>query len=192
MKQIWKRNIVAATVLLFVCAAVYLNWKYASNVTDAVSQGDDAKILGQSTLVSGQEELESTSPQETGGTLEEAESVTGDYFATARLTRQQARDSAISLLREASESEVADTAVANEAAQTIQVLASYALTEAQIENLVTAKGYADCVAFMGEDSVSVVVSDSDGLAAEDVAKISEIVLAETDYTADQIKILEAN
>ena len=191
--QVWKRNIVAATVLLFVCAAVYLNWRYASNVTDAAGQGDDTKILGQSTLVSGEEELDGTGAVETGAEAgEDTGTVTGDYFATARLTRQQARDNAISLLREAAESEVADTAVANEAAETIQVLASYALAEAQIENLVTAKGYADCVAFMGDGSISVVVSDSDGLAAEDVAKISEIVLSETDYTADQIKILEAN
>ena len=42
------------------------------------------------------------------------------------------------------------------------MLASYTLKEAQIENLVTAKGYADCVAFMGEDSVSVVVSTDTG------------------------------
>lgn len=194
MKQIWKRNIVAATVLLFVCAAVYLNWKYASNVSDAVGQGDDTKVLGQSTLVSGEEELGDGGVVETGAEAggDEGAVTTGDYFATARLTRQQARDSAISLLREAAESEVADTAVANEAAETIQVLASYALAEAQIENLVTAKGYADCVAFMGEDSISVVVSDGNGLEAEDVAKISEIVLSETDYAADQIKILEAN
>ena len=82
--------------------------------------------------------------------------------------------------------------MADEAAQTIQTLAAYALSEAQIENLVTAKGYADCVAFMGEDSISVVVSDSDGLDAADVAKISDIVMGETEYTADQIKILEAN
>ena len=191
MKQIWKRNIVAATVLLFVCAAVYLNWKYASNVTEAAAGGDGGKVLGESTLVSAPEELEDGGAVETDA-AEETGSTTGDYFAAARLTRQQARDNAISLLREASESDAADTAVANEAAATIQTLASYALSEAQIENLVTAKGYADCVAFMGEDSISVVVCDSDGLDAEDVAKISEIVLAETDYTADQIKVLEAN
>ena len=162
-------------------------------VSQLAGQGDDTKILGQSTLVSGEEELDGTGAVETGAEAgEDTGTVTGDYFATARLTRQQARDNAISLLREAAESEVADTAVANEAAETIQVLASYALAEAQIENLVTAKGYADCVAFMGDGSISVVVSDSDGLAAEDVAKISEIVLSETDYTADQIKILEAN
>ena len=191
MKQVWKRNIVAATVLLFVCAAVYLNWKYASNVSD--TGGDEGKILGQSTLVSGQEDLPGTEAVETGGEISsDTAGTTGDYFAAARLTRQQARDSAISLLREASESETADAAVANEAAATIQTLASYALAEAQIENLVTAKGYADCVAFMGEDSISVVVSGSDGLGAEDVAKISEIVMGETEYTADQIKILEAN
>ena len=52
MKQVWERNIVAATVLLFVCAAVYLNWRYASNVTDAAGQGDDTKILGQSIGIS--------------------------------------------------------------------------------------------------------------------------------------------
>ena len=192
MKQVWMRNIVAATVLLFVCAAVYLNWKYASNVADEAGT-ESGKVLGQSTLVSGEAELEDPEAAEADSEADEAgAAATGDYFATARLTRQQARDSAISLLREASESDAADAAVANEAAETIQTLAAYALAEAQIENLVTAKGYADCVAFMGEDSVSVVVSDSDGLAAEDVAKISEIVLAETDYTADQIKILEAN
>ena len=55
-----------------------------------------------------------------------------------------------------------------------------------------AKGYADCVAFMGENSISVVVSAAeDGLQTEDVAKITDIVLSETKYTADQLTIMEA-
>lgn len=197
MKQIWKRNIVAATVLLFVCAAVYLNWKYASNLGDVGERDSGGKVLGQSTLVSGEAggELEGTDGAEGDGTGEGAPvSASGDYFATARLTRQQARDNAIALLREAAESESADTDVANEAARTIQVLAGYAIAEAQIENLVTAKGYQQCVAFMGDGSISVVVSKGDGedLAAEDVARITDIVLNETDYTASQITILEAD
>ena len=191
MKQVWKRNIVAATVLLFVCAAVYFNWRYASNISD-LGQESDQKVLGQSTLVNGEAEDEKTaqaeSEEETIGTA------AGDYFASARLSRQQARDNAISLLREAAESESADAAVANEAAETIQVLAGYAIAEAQIENLVTAKGYAECVAFMGEDSISIVVSTGteEPLSAEDVACITDIVLNETDYTAGQIKIVEAD
>ena len=83
--------------------------------------------------------------------------------------------------------------VLEDANRAIQTLAGYTMLEGQIENLVIAKGYADCVAFMGENSVSVVVSAAeDGLQTEDVAKIKDIILSETDYTVDQIKIMEAD
>ena len=192
MKQIWKRNIVAATVLLFVCGAVYLNWKYASSVADPAAD-QSGKVLGQSTLVNGDNGGETETEGENINTEDDSASTSGDYFATARLTRQQARDNAIALLREAAESENADKEVVNEAAAAIQVLAGYAVAEAQIENLVTAKGYPQCVAFMGDGSISVVVSPAGeaGLEAADVARITDIVLNETDYTAGQITILEA-
>ena len=86
-----------------------------------------------------------------------------------------------------------DEAAAAEAAQSIQTLAAYTLAEAQIENMITAKGYTDCVVFMADDGVSVVVSaGEDGLQTEDIAKITDIVKQETDLSADCIKILEVN
>jgi stage III sporulation protein AH len=176
MKQVWKKRAVVAAVLLFTGAAVYLNWRYTDNVADT------SKVLGQSTLVSAQEDSAGA----------DSTSVADDYFATARLSRKQARDNAISMLKEAETDENAEQSVLNEASETLQVLAAYTVTESQIESLVTAKGYADCVTFMGVDSVSVVVSDSDGLDTTDVARIKDIVINETDYTADQIKIMEAN
>ena len=146
MKTVWKRRGVAAAVLLLVCGAVYMNWRYSDSVKDN-------KVLGQSELVNANEE--------TAGDPAPAED---DYFATARLSRKQAR-----------------------------VLASYTVAESQIESLVTAKGYADCVVFMGEDSVSVVVAAPEtGLNTADVARIKDIVVNETDYTPEQIKIMEAN
>ena len=179
MKQVWKKRVVVATVLLFVCAAVYLNWRYAGNVADS------SKVLGESTLVSA--EHETNAAQETAKPVTE-----DDYFSTARLSRKQARDNAISMLKDAETDENATEDVLNEASETLQVLAAYTVAESQIESLVTAKGYADCVAFMGDESISVVVSDSDGLDATDVAKIKDIVVNETDYSAEQIKIMEAN
>lgn len=173
MKQIWKKRAVVAAVLVFVGAAVYLNWRYTDNVQQ------QSKVLGESTLVNSQQE-------------DAAVETANDYFATARLSRKQARDSAISMLQEAESDENAEQSVLNEASQTLQVLAAYTVAEAQIESLVTAKGYADCVTFMGADSVSVVVEDADGLDAADVARIKDIVINETNYTADQIKIMEAN
>ena len=177
MKKMWKRYAVVAAVLVLVAASVYLNWRYAGDVAET------GKVLGQSTLVNAPEEAEETSTPVVD---------TGDYFATARLSRKQARDSAISMLQEAEIDENASEDVLNEASETLQVLASYTVAESQIENLVTAKGYADCVVFMGDDSVSVVVADEDGLDATDVARIKDIVVSETSYTANQIKIMEAD
>ena len=191
MSAKWKRNTVVATMAVLVCAAVALNWKYSGDEAVQQAQETGGKILGEATLVSAQEH-EAEGGQE--ATADEEAVYTGsDYFASARLTRQQARDNAIALLREAAAQEDADETVANEASEGIQVLASYTLKEAQIENLVTAKGYVDCVAFMGDTSVSVVVSTENGeLTAEDVAKITDIAMTETGLSAAAIKIMEAN
>ena len=188
MKELWKRNAVVATVLVFVCAAVYLNWRYAGNIADQAApasqsqqgetggeEGGGVKVLGDGALVGGE-----VVPSE-GLTGVSGEVSAGNYFDTARLSRQQSRDNALALLREASTQESAET------------LAGYTMLESQIENLVVAKGYADCVAFMGENGVSIVVAAAeDGLQTEDAAKIMDIVLSETDYKADQIKIMEAD
>ena len=202
MSARWKRNAVVAVMAVLVCSAVALNWMYTGQEVEDAS----GKLLGEATLVSKQEDgkqesqsdpaknPEDSPAESTGAPADEDAVYTGsDYFASARLTRQQARDNALSLLQEAAEQENADQTVANEASQGIQVLASYTLKEAQIENLVTAKGYADCVAFMGEDSISVVVSTGEReLTGEDVAKITDIAMSETGYGASGIKIMAAN
>ena len=182
MKRMWKRNAVVSCVLVLVCAAVYLNWKYAGNVAET-----EGKVLGESVLVS----------DEVSGSADEAaiyESESGDdYFAAARLTRQQARDSALALLQEAAAEENADQSVLDEAVASMQVMAANTLAEAQIENLVTAKGYKDCVAFMSDESISVVVSAGEGgLTETDVARITDIVITETGYSAEGIKIMETD
>lgn len=196
MRRNWRRNGVVAAMLVLVGAAVFLNWKYTGEAGEAAAQEAGTKILGQSTLVSGTGDAAAGSSGEdlaADGADGEAVYTGSDYFASARLTRQQARDNAIDLLEKAAGEEGADKAVANEASQGIQVLASYTLTEAQIENLVTAKGYKDCVAFMNDDSVSVVVAtDSGELTGEDVAKITDITKSETGYPAGSIKIMAAN
>ena len=183
MKGRFKRSAVVATVLVFVCAAVYINWRYSGNVADQVAvknSGDSGstRVLGDAELVDGK--------------VVSDDSVATGYFDSARLSRQQSRDNALSLLREAGEQENVEQATLDEANRAIQTLAGYTMLENQIENLVIAKGYADCVTFMGDNGVSVVVSAAeDGLQTEDVAKIMDIVLTETNYTADQVKILEA-
>ena len=187
--KVWKRNAVVAAVVLFVCAAVYLNWTYQSGET-----ADAGKTLGEAALVNGQTDdplLSSTASPAPEASATPAPSG-GGYFDSARLNRQQARDSALTILEDAMASENADEAMKEANGQAIQTIAGYTVSEAQIENLVTAKGYADCVAFISDESVSVVVSAQEGgLTDADVARITEIVTDETGYEAAQIKIIEA-
>ena len=181
---LWRRNAVVAAVAVFVCAAVYLNWSYGKE-EEQVGQG-----LGDPTLVSQSDPLVG---QQTGGAGTEGgqAQVTSGYFATARLNRQQARDSALTLLQDAAARQDADQTMRDEANAAIQTMADYTVTEAQIENLVVAKGYADCVAFIGEDSVSLAVAAPEaGLTDADTARIVDVVNQTAGFTAEQIKIIE--
>ena len=198
--KLWKRNAVVAVIVLFVCAAVYLNWSY-SQEGNGVSAGT-GKVLGEAALVGGSgadtdalfgnKGGASPTPSASDGTETQAPQTSSGYFASARLNRQQARDSALSLLQQAAGDEKADQASVDQANQAIQTMADATMTEAQIENLITAKGYADCVAFLGEDSISVVVSAMEnGMTDADAARIGEIVKEQTGLNADQIKIIEA-
>lgn len=190
--KLWKRNAVAAAIVLFVCGAVYLNWSYDQDTAAGKTLGEAALVGSQSDQLV-QEDSDSSS-EDTDSAEDSADSTssTGTYFSTARLNRQQARDNALSLLQEAAADENADKEATEKANAAIQTMADYTMTEAQIENLVTAKGYADCVAFLGEDSISVVVSAlENGLTDTDAARIGEIVMEQTGLKADQIKIIEA-
>ena len=190
--KLWKRNAIAAAIVLFVCGAVYLNWSYSQDTAAGKNLGEAALVGSQNdSLLAKEDKNASEEGKDATGEADAAES--GTYFSTARLNRQQARDNALSLLQEAAKDEKADQNAIDEANAAIQTMADYTMTEAQIENLVTAKGYADCVAFMGEDSISVVVSTGTGeLTAEDVAKITDITMTETGYPASGIKIMAAN
>lgn len=193
--QLWKRNAVVAAIAVFICAAVYLNWSYGQ-------QTEAGKTLGQSAMVGGNAEdplvAGDSSAQTSGGdttqsgdTQTSAQTETDSaYFATARLNRQQARDSALSLLQDAAAREDADETVKTQVNDTIQTMADYTVTEAQIENLVIAKGYTDCVAFIGEEALSLAVAAPEGgLTEADTAKIVDVVNQTASFTADQIKII---
>ena len=187
----WKKNAVVASILVFVCAGIYLNWMYTqdqetANLTDTLNE---EKILGNSTLVMSQ--TGSLAADAAKEDLQAASGQTTDYFAAVRLSRQQSRDSAVSTLQEAMS--YGEDAQASSASKELEGLVETALCEAQIESLVIAKGYTDCVAFMGDDSLSIVVSTADGtLNSTDVAKITDIAMTETGYAASAIRIMASN
>lgn len=182
-----KRNLMVFAVVLFVSAAAYLNWNYSQSAANV------DKILGKSTLVSGVQDQSASDPEADSALEDQAAfSAKGDYFDTARLNRQESRDSALALLKEAAAEEKASQSAIDEANRKMQDIADHTVAESTIENRVIAKGYEDCVAFVNENSVSVVLSaPAEGLQNSDIAKVTDIVMEETGLSADKIKITEA-
>ncbi len=177
--KVWKRNAIIATVLVLICAGVYLNWNATQKKTvDFVSTLNESQVLGEK-----QTETPDQSAQMVANVQE-------DYFSQIRLSRQESRDGAVELLQETiAYEDGSDTAA--QAVDSLDSIISDALSESQIESLVIAKGFEDCVAYMGEDNISIAVSaPADGLAETDVAMISDIVTAQTGYELSDIRIIE--
>lgn len=176
----WKKNLMAGAVLMTVCAGIYVNWLYTedqtvANLTDTLDAG---KVLSADTLVM----------NEDGIALGQDVTTVSDYFAAVRLSRQEARDSAVSLLQETMA--YSDENAAQSNAQLEQIV-EIALCEAQIESLVIAKGYADCVAYIGDEGISVAVATPEGgMQQADVAVIADIVMTQSAFTMENIHVVE--
>lgn len=183
MKQ-WKKNVVAAAVLVTVCAGIYLNWLYTEDVatSDLTDTLDAEKVMSDDTLILSEDAAALASG-------ENVDTTASDYFAAVRLSRQQARDSAVNLLQEAMA--YSDQTKAAESSAQLEDIVQTALSEAQIESLIIAKGYTDCVAYMSNEGISVAVAAPEGgLKDADVAMIADIVMSQSEYTLSEIRVVE--
>ena len=179
--KIWKKNLVAAALLVTVCLGIYANWSYTQDqqTMDLTETLNEEKIMSEDMLVMADTDAS-----------EMVDNTASDYFAAVRLSRQEARDSAVSMLQEAMAYTDGDDSTV-ESNQTLDEIVQTALCEAQIESLVVAKGYADCVAYIGNDGISVAVAAPDGgLQQEDAALIADVVMSQLDYSLDQIRVVE--
>ena len=175
-----KKHFLLVTICAIICVALFLgstmnkdenaddalDAKQASAVTEEETQED--KVLGQAEFVN----------------------ATTEYFDSARLNRQETRAEATGILQGIIDSETATEEERAQAQEKILRLSNAADAEGRIENLVKAKGYTECIAIIGEESVSVIVQ-TDGLESSDVATIKDIATTESAMAPGEIKIIES-
>lgn len=179
----WKRNAVIATVLVFICAGVYLNWSYNQKEKTPGADADTERGAGNGGDDHGDR-------RHVGGGRAGREHGRGGLFRAgapepAGIARQR-----VELLEETIAYDEG-TAVGDTASATLNTLVNTALSEAQIESMVIAKGFADCVTYITDDTVSVAVAaPAEGLSEADAALISDVVCSQTDYPLSQVRIIE--
>ena len=184
-----KRQILLATLVLALGVAIYLNWQFSKGGKDmTVSADAAAKNYGEAQYVDASEEAPADAVNVTDSNVALSNVAGDDYFIEARLTKKQSRDEAVDTLKNI----LQDTAVTedekNEAIATAATLSGAIDIENNIENLIKAKGFKDCIAFIDGDKASIVVK-SEGLLNTEAAQIKDIVVKESGIAAENITII---
>ncbi len=174
--KIGKRGVVIAVAVVLIGAAVFANWFLFSDSKDGFDGYD------QSTDVGGSLNTGTNAGDNASG---------DDYFATMQVSRKRSRDEALQVLQSVVDNVDADEAVKAQALNDINRLALEMTMESNIETLVMGKGFEDCVAVLNGDSATVVVkTDGEGLMANQIAQINEIVYEQSKILPVNIKITE--
>ena len=167
--KIGKRNLLIFCAILLIGSAVVLNYFLfddggkvdydGSGMTDAEPDGD------------------------------EGEDAADTYFAATLLSRDQARDEALAVLQTVLESEDALEETKTQALSDISRIALEIEKEANIESLIRARGFEDCIAVLSGDSASIIVKSDTELLGNHVAQISEIVYEQSGVLPANVKII---
>ena len=111
------------------------------------------------------------------------------YFSSVQISRQRTRDEALEVLQAVVDNEASTETAKNEALAEINKLAGVMANEANIETLIVAKGFEECVAVISGDKASIVVR-SDGLNVSQISQINEIVYSEAGIKPINVTIIE--
>ena len=182
VKKFGLRNIVIVLSVLLIGAAVYVNWSmFGSNQ----GTGDLSVNNGGSNLVgnnnAGNDNVNANGGQNSNETV--------DFFAASQIERQRARDEAIEVLQSVVDDATALESAKQQALADIAAIAANIETKANIESLIKAKGFEECVAVISGDKANIVVK-SEGLKPNQLSQILEIVYLQADILPANVTISE--
>lgn len=175
--KIGKKNLIVVLAILVIGGAVYVNYLLFSDPVDTIGYGTNnmADTYGaggtENNIV-----VDTSTEQDT-------------YFSTTVLSRQKARDEALEVLQTVVTSAEAMEETKAQAFADISQIAKDIESEANIETLIEAKGFSDCVAVVNGSTVNIVVK-TEGLLANDIAQINEIVYEQAGVLPVNVKIVE--
>lgn len=196
------RKATAITLAAALVVAVYLNWQYARtgvtleedavNVAAAVETEEAVSAPIMDGLMTEAEAVSSANKNYGEAQLVSVANNSGSkFFEEARLKRTKAHDEAMDAVQKALKS--ASLSAEEKKSYTQQLTGSLEdlNAENQIETLVRAKGFADCLCFLQSGRADLTVMTSgDALTAAQVAQIRDIVLSKSNVTAQNITIVE--
>lgn len=200
--KIGKRNLTIVLAVLMIGGAVFMNFKLfnpgnnegaeAGLKTGDAEKGNDAKDgqdnqKGQSDQKGNDSKADQNQSSADGDAANQYEG--GSYFAEAALSRRRARDEAIDVLQLVISNDEALEEAKSVAMAEITQIAAEIENESNIESLITAKGFEECVAVINGSSCSVIVR-TDDLLPNELVQIREIVYEQAGILPENLTIIE--
>ena len=161
MFKISRKAIVISAMVLLLLVTGLLNWKYISNNNGTAQNG-----------------------------VQQQEVETGNFFTTYKSERTANREEEMVYLDSVIANANTDTETINEAQQMKMEIVANMELESTLEGLLVAKGFEDAIVTFGATSVNVVIKDAE-LTSAKVAQILDVVTTETQYTASEVKVIQA-
>ena len=182
-KKMGKRNLIIAGAVIMIGLAVYVNWIFfaGDNKDDSFNYDQSAGMNTNYGTTLG-----------TGSNTGNQNSTSADansYFSSVQVSRQKARDEALEVLNSVVDNDNATDQVKAEAVAEIRQIASEMENEAKIESLIKTKGYAQCIAVISGENVSIVLQHEGELSAAALAQINAIVYEQTGISPAGISII---
>lgn len=179
-KKSRKTKIAISCFVLLLGVGVMGNWYWEnSDLSTKVStiSGSKEKILGEATYVDATTEPTTES----------------EYFSSARVDRQKARDESLEKLQKVVDSSTESEEAKKEATEKISQISDMINTENKIETLVTAKGVNNCIAVINENSDKVdIIVDTEELSDTVILQIKEIATAQLGCSFEDVTIIQSN
>ena len=202
-----QRKVTLAVLSMALVVAVYLNWQYSRTGADVHIMTEETSVLDQELAQIMEQQTANTDGDLLAVSVEmEEETVKnyGDaqlvattaksaqkYFEETRLTREKSRDEALDILQKTLKNAKISETEKTQATQKLAEIVKDITTETDIENLVKAKDFADCVAFISDGKITVAVQTKNGeLTKQNVAQIRDVVLSKTAIDSQDIVVIE--
>lgn len=176
--KINKRNIIAAALVVAMGTAVYLNWQFGDASTMFTSS---TKELGESEYVNN--DVTVTTPDTSVSSKQE------NYFSTARSERQQSQDKIVNIAKEVIEKSESSPEAKESAEVQAEKIENFIAYQTNIENLLKAKGFSDCLCCITDQGCSVVVLKSE-IKENSPMIIKDVVFGQTGINFENITITE--
>ena len=192
------RKATAITLAAALVIAVYLNWQYARTGVTLEEDAVNVSAVSQETVPVTDElmtEAEAVSSANKNYGEAQLVSVANDagakFFEEARLKRQKAHDEAMDTIQKTLKTSGLSAEEKKDCTRQMTANLEDLNAENEIETLVKAKGFADCLCFLQSGRADLTVMTSgDALTAAQVAQIRDIVLSKSEVTAQNITVVE--